>query len=77
MVEEQTAASHSLAREATALFELLGQFRFDEAPRSASSSRSVPEARPAPVHPRRPVSRPVASRGSAALAVNHDEWQEF
>ncbi|NLS19986.1 PAS domain S-box protein [Rhizobium sp. P40RR-XXII] len=29
MVEEQTAASHSLAREATALFELLAQFQYD------------------------------------------------
>ncbi|MGQ3164871.1 MAG: methyl-accepting chemotaxis protein, partial [Agrobacterium sp.] len=77
MVEEQTAASHSLAREAAALFELLGQFRFDEAPRSASSLRSSPEVRPAPAQSRRPVSRPVAARGSAAVALNHDEWQEF
>ena len=29
MVEEQTAASHGLAREASALFELLGQFKFE------------------------------------------------
>jgi methyl-accepting chemotaxis protein len=30
MVEEQTAASHSLAREAAALFELLDQFKFED-----------------------------------------------
>ncbi|MCZ7467248.1 PAS domain-containing methyl-accepting chemotaxis protein [Rhizobium rhizogenes] len=77
MVEEQTAASHSLAREAAALFELLGQFRFDEAPRAASSLRSNPEVRMPPAQSRRPVSRPVAARGSAAVALNHDEWQEF
>lgn len=34
MVEEQTAASHALAKEAAALFELLGQFRFEGAERS-------------------------------------------
>ena len=34
MVEEQTAASHSLAREAAALFELLEQFKFDDGVRT-------------------------------------------
>ncbi|MGQ8634143.1 methyl-accepting chemotaxis protein, partial [Agrobacterium sp. DKPNP3] len=70
MVEEQTAASHSLAREAAALFELLGQFKFEDAARSVSSSRSV-HHQASPVAPRRAVSRPLATRGSAALAANH------
>ncbi|QTK81062.1 Chemoreceptor mcpA [Agrobacterium tumefaciens] len=76
MVEEQTAASHSLAREAAALFELLGQFKFEDASRSVSSSRSV-HHQASPLAPRRAVSRPLATRGSAALAANHEEWQDF
>ncbi|QCL98441.1 methyl-accepting chemotaxis protein [Agrobacterium tumefaciens] len=46
MVEEQTAASHSLAREASALFELLEQFRFDDAKHAPASSNRV-QQRPA------------------------------
>ncbi|CUX44143.1 methyl-accepting chemotaxis protein [Agrobacterium genomosp. 13] len=76
MVEEQTAASHSLAREAAALFELLGQFRFDDTPRSTSSLRRSPQET-APAGARRPASRPLASRGSAAVAVDREEWQDF
>ncbi|AYM12488.1 PAS domain S-box protein [Agrobacterium tumefaciens] len=77
MVEEQTAASHSLAREAAALFELLGQFRFDDASHSTSSSRSGFEQQATFATPRRPASRPLAVRGSAAVAVEHEDWQDF
>ncbi|MBP2568255.1 methyl-accepting chemotaxis protein [Agrobacterium tumefaciens] len=77
MVEEQTAASHSLAREATALFELLGQFRFDDATRYTASPWGGFEQQPVPASPRRGASRPLAARGSAAVAVNHEEWQDF
>ncbi|QKX00076.1 MULTISPECIES: PAS domain-containing methyl-accepting chemotaxis protein [unclassified Agrobacterium] len=77
MVEEQTAASHSLAKEAAALFELLGQFRFEDAPRSTSSSRNRFEQQTAPVSARHSASRPPAARGSAAVAVKHEEWQDF
>ncbi|MQB08184.1 hypothetical protein DXT91_29555 [Agrobacterium tumefaciens] len=41
MVEEQTAASHSLACEATALLELLEQFRFDDAKHAPTFSNRV------------------------------------
>ncbi|RVT73810.1 PAS domain S-box protein [Agrobacterium tumefaciens] len=77
MVEEQTAASHSLAREAAALFELLGQFRFEDAPRSSAAARSGFEQQSAPVSSHRSASRPPAARGSAAVAVKHEEWQDF
>lgn len=77
MVEEQTAASHSLAREAAALFELLGQFRFDDASHSTSSSRSGFEQQATFATPRRPASRRLAVRGSAAVAVEHEDWQDF
>lgn len=48
MVEEQTAASHGLAREAAALFELLEQFRFDDTQRSRPSSTQADRHRVPP-----------------------------
>lgn len=39
MVEEQTAASHGLAREVAALFELLEQFKFGEGVRRSQQTR--------------------------------------
>ncbi|EJZ17948.1 PAS domain-containing methyl-accepting chemotaxis protein [Rhizobium sp. Pop5] len=72
MVEEQTAASHSLAREASALFELLSHFRFDDAPRgtNVSALSDIKSASPKPFQ--RP--RPARSHGSAAVA---EGWQDF
>ncbi|MCJ2875363.1 PAS domain-containing methyl-accepting chemotaxis protein [Rhizobium pusense] len=76
MVEEQTAASHSLAREAAALFELLGQFRFEETARHAASTRSGSD-QPGAAAPRRPLSRPPGVRGASSAAVAREEWQDF
>ncbi|GAA3070787.1 PAS domain-containing methyl-accepting chemotaxis protein [Rhizobium viscosum] len=78
MVEEQTAASHGLAREAAALFELLEQFRFDDTLRSRPSSTQADR------HPVPPTALKVvrsssarsAQRGSAAVALKSD-WEEF
>ncbi|KQS71241.1 chemotaxis protein [Rhizobium sp. Leaf371] len=52
MVEEQTAASHGLAREAAALFELLDQFKFNDTTRSPLLQR--------------PLSRPPAARAAGS-----------
>ena len=76
MVEQSTAASHSLAGEAGHLATLVAKFRL----RAEVSQASPPAARPQPAH--RPVTalRTVATgRGSAALAVHSDadEWEEF
>nr|WP_172690868.1 PAS domain-containing methyl-accepting chemotaxis protein [Agrobacterium fabrum]ASK44108.1 chemotaxis protein [Agrobacterium fabrum] len=49
MVEEQTAASHSLAREAAALFELLEHFRFDDTGRTQAFAGQVHRPSVAPV----------------------------
>nr|WP_172689175.1 PAS domain-containing methyl-accepting chemotaxis protein [Agrobacterium tumefaciens]ARU12358.1 sensory box protein [Agrobacterium tumefaciens] len=49
MVEEQTAASHSLAREAAALFELLEHFRFDDSARTQAFAGQVHQPSVAPV----------------------------
>ena len=74
MVEEQTAASHGLAQEAAALFELLEQFRFDAASRSAAPPRmSAPPA----VRAKPAAVRPAGRQGSAALATKEADWEEF
>ena len=81
MVEEQTAASHALAREAAALNELLRQFRLSNAPQAASARPAVATARSKPaVSPARALGRSVAKAfgGKAtAAAGSQDEWEEF
>jgi len=78
MVEQSTAASHGLAQQATALMQLLGQFRLGEetqrmvAPRVAPVQvNSRPQASPA-----RALGRKIASafKGNTAIA---SEWSEF
>ncbi len=78
MVEQSTAASHGLAQQATALMQLLGQFRLGEetprmvAPRvAAAQADSRPQASPA-----RALGRKIASafKGNTAVA---SEWSEF
>ncbi|MBY5737717.1 methyl-accepting chemotaxis protein [Rhizobium leguminosarum] len=78
MVEEQTAASHGLAREAAALFELLEQFRFNDAPRSRSSFAQADRYPAAPTALKVVRNSPLASiqRGSASVALKSD-WEEF
>ncbi|WP_343698303.1 methyl-accepting chemotaxis protein [Caulobacter sp.] len=76
MVEESTAASHALAREADDLSRLMGQF---DVGRAATLSPR-PAAKPAaPVLAQRPTPRPVvrsiARPGSAAPKI--EDWEEF
>lgn len=91
MVEEQTAASHELAKEAGALFQLLEQFRFDDAGRP-TAARSIEVSRPVaakptaiqPIAARTPLAkltpalapRRISSSSSAAVAVETN-WEEF
>lgn len=78
MVEEQTAASHGLAREAAALFELLEQFRFDDAPISRSSAAQAAHhaGRPTALKVVRTAPTVSSQRGSAAAALRTD-WEDF
>jgi methyl-accepting chemotaxis protein len=78
MVEQSTAASHGLAQQATALMQLLGQFRLgDEASHvvarrvAAAEATSKPQSSPA-----RALGRKIANAfsGNAAVAA---EWSEF
>lgn len=74
MVEETTAASHGLAREASSLNQLLGQFKLSErfeAPIRAATSAERPAASPA-----RALGRKIATAFSGNAAVKQD-WEEF
>ncbi|MDH4441341.1 MAG: PAS domain-containing methyl-accepting chemotaxis protein [Rhizobium sp.] len=81
MVEETTAASHSLAREAEELFQLLGQFKIGAAA-GASAARAVPAAANAASRPQASPARQMtakvahAFKGNAAVKSG-GSWEEF
>jgi len=89
MVEQSTAASHSLSREAEALAQSVSRFNVGGAPvRNAAPGAPAPAPAPAAAPPPR-AARPAPSapalktvgRGGAALkseqAVSQDDWEEF
>ncbi len=85
MVEQSTAASHSLASETEELVRLTGQFQLgmqldDPAPRKAAAPRrpaSKPVSVPKPA-PRAAAPRPVAARAAAVVsAAATEDWEEF
>src|SRR5690606_15415249 len=77
MVEESTAASHNLAREAQSLFELLGQFKTGAAEQAIRRpAAATPSSRPA-ASPARHLARKVAGAFSGNAAVDHDKWEDF
>jgi methyl-accepting chemotaxis protein len=88
MVEQSTAASHSLAQEAEALQASVAQFRVG-APAAAPVRAHAPAARPAPAAPARSAEPPRSNRmvqalktigrGGAAPRAEavEDGWEEF
>jgi methyl-accepting chemotaxis protein len=79
MVEESTAASHSLANEVDALNRLLATFRTGEPPRTFSSAKrhdAAPAVSPVRKMPQK-IARAFASSGNAAIAQSADSWEEF
>jgi methyl-accepting chemotaxis protein len=77
MVEETTAASHSLAREAETLRNLLAQFRFGQHS-SATGSIARPDARPVAAPARKLMAKVArAATGGAATAQAQESWEEF
>ena len=80
MVEETTAASHSLAKEVISLNQLLSQFSLGEAtPQQAISVRMAsPHDRPIG-SPVKALGRKIASAfsGNAAIDAKSREWEEF
>jgi methyl-accepting chemotaxis protein len=87
MVEQQTAASRSLAQESQALFALLEQFRFGQTTgqvsRPARDSVPQPAERPTsvanrPATPKAPTRATVQLRTSGSAAIAADPgWQDF
>lgn len=78
MVEETTAASHSLSSEAENLRRLLQQFRIGRATGPASAAAVARHAAPA-VHTRAATTRPAPriAQGGQAVAVSEDGWEDF
>ncbi|TNM66430.1 methyl-accepting chemotaxis protein [Aliirhizobium smilacinae] len=74
MVEQQTAASRSLANESQALFALLEQFRFGQTSGHAAASVPTKAMRSAP-KPGRDQAQ-FRTAGSSALAVDPG-WEDF
>lgn len=79
MVEETTAATEMLAREAQQLFEAFSTFKVDDSP-------SYRKASPAPAAVSRPAPRPVQAPkaaaaprvvGNLAVQASEDDWSEF
>ncbi|MFK0332855.1 methyl-accepting chemotaxis protein [Rhizobium sp. NPDC090275] len=73
MVEETTAASHSLAKEVASLNRLLSQFKLNV------STMDVAMRPVATTSPARSLRQSVAAAfvGNAALNIDKNEWQEF
>jgi methyl-accepting chemotaxis protein len=80
MVEETTAASHSVSRETTQLSDLVGQFKVGD-----RAAKEAPRRKPkAPPQATRPALKTVATRGGPAAVrkadpeeAAADSWEQF
>jgi methyl-accepting chemotaxis protein len=86
MVEQSTAASHSLAQEAQSLQASVARFKVGSAAQVAAAPARAPAPAPAPSAPAKPAHRMVQAlktlgRGGAAPAQQaapaEDGWEEF
>ena len=78
MVEESTAASHSLASEATELARLMGQFSIGQDNDRSTVARNAPPARPAASPSRRSSYASGAATARKLEPVDDaDSWEEF
>jgi methyl-accepting chemotaxis protein len=81
MVEQSTAASHSLAQEAEELSRLVGRFQVGEAAAAAQARPAARAARPAqPVAQMKSVSSHAGGGGALRKpepSANTDSWEEF
>ena len=78
MVEESTAASHSLSQEAEVLASSVSRFQIGDAPAATRAAAPAPAARPAVRHAPVPQMKTVG-HGGAALQSHpaEDGWEEF
>ncbi|USQ95077.1 methyl-accepting chemotaxis protein [Caulobacter sp. RL271] len=73
MVEQSTAASHSLNQEAMDLAGLVGRFRVDQRAAAAAPASTAPKSRAAPAM--KTLAR--AGQGGAVRKSEVDTWEEF
>ncbi len=76
MVEQSTAASHQLRREAAELTELTARFQTGAESDRAATQRTATAAPKTPVHQQRQRVAQFAAQGSARPKAN-DGWQDF
>ena len=77
MVEQSTAASHALAKEAAELAALVAKFNIGQTLAAAPARTSAPRSvNPKPAAKSTPVRR-ISAGGAAAAAIANDDWQEF
>ena len=76
MVEEQTAASHGLARDAASLNALLSQFKLS-VQTYQSTVRAVKANETPAASPARALGRKLAGAFSGNAAVKNESWEEF
>jgi methyl-accepting chemotaxis protein len=78
MVEQSTAATHSLRGEANELRRLVGEFRTGETPASGGRvAAATPASRPTPSEPRRMTERLQRAYGGGAATALKSDWEEF
>ncbi|MBY3347138.1 methyl-accepting chemotaxis protein [Rhizobium laguerreae] len=77
MVEESTAAAHGLAKEADALFQLLGQFNIGGTAQRQYRPTAVTAASKPATSPARARTAKVAAAFYGNAAVAGGEWEEF
>jgi len=84
MVEQSTAASHSLSQEADVLAASVSRFRTGQAAAPVAARKPAPVAPAAPARTPEPVAQTIAAlktvgRGGAALKAQpiEDGWEEF
>ncbi len=75
MVEQSTAASHGLAREAAGLDQLISQFKLGERTGGAIGA-ATPASKPA-ASPARLLGQKVARSFGSAAVVQSQDWSEF
>ena len=80
MVEESTAASHSLAKEAEALFQLIAKFEIGNTARTAPvavASASAPVSTGGSSPARRLINRVAGAMRGGQPAVRQEAWEDF
>lgn len=77
MVEQSTAASHGLAREAAALDQLISQFKLGRRLETTAAVTSASAASKPIASPARLLSQKVARSFGSAAAAQSQDWTEF